>query len=424
MCYSVNRAVNRPELVCLTRISFSGIGVAQQFVKLPTVPSHERMPTPDRPRTEASSNLPRLIGRSAAWIRTREMAARIARGRTKVLVTGESGVGKDLVARYLHAHSDRADEPFVAVNCASASETLLESELFGHERGSATGALRSRIGKLRQAHRGTIFLDEIGEMGLRVQGALLRFLEGGEVRPVGSDAAPTCVDVRIIAATSKDLFALVGEGRFREDLLYRINVSHITVPPLRERREDIPLFVEHVLADCGRRIPLSGAVMRALESYHWPGNVRELQNVIEQMASVARGPAIELEDLPPRILAATRSSFVPRRERRRRVADDLYDQLLSRSCGFWEDIRPLLLNRDMTRADLRQLVGLGLAASGGTYRGLLDQFGLPQQDYKRLLNFLAAHDCSVDCREFRSGDGPRTSSGAGPQGRRQGASMA
>jgi transcriptional regulator with GAF, ATPase, and Fis domain len=371
------------------------------------------MPTVDRTRADAPALLPRLIGRSEPWTRTLEMATRVARGRTKVLLGGESGVGKDVVARYIHLHSARAAEPFVAISCASLSDTLLESELFGHERGSFTGAVRNKVGRLRQADRGTIFLDEIGEMSLRMQAALLRFLEGGEVQPIGSDGPAICVDVRVIAATSKDLFAMVGENRFREDLLYRINVSHLVVPPLRERREDIPLFVEHALAGSGRRLSVSGAVMRALQAYRWPGNVRELQNVLEQMASVARGPAIELEDLPPRIQAATRSSFVPRRERRRRIADDLYDQLTSRSCGFWEDIRPLLLNRDMTRADLRQLIGLGLAASGGTYRGLLERFGLPQEDYKRLLNFLAAHDCSVDCREFRTADGPRTPADTG-----------
>ena len=262
------------------------------------------MPTPDAPRTEVANPLPRLIGRSAAWTRTLETAARVARGRTKVLLTGESGVGKDVIARYLHAQSPRAGEPFVAINCASLPDTLLESELFGHEKGSFTGALKTRIGKLRQAHQGTVFLDEIGEMSLRMQALLLRFLENGEVHPVGSDTAVTCVDVRVIAATNKDLFAMVEDGRFREDLLYRLNGTHLTIPSLRDRRDDIPLFVEHVMATCGRRMPVAGAVMQALESYPWPGNVRELQNVVEQMASVARGTVIELEDLPPRVAAS------------------------------------------------------------------------------------------------------------------------
>jgi transcriptional regulator with GAF, ATPase, and Fis domain len=374
---------------------------------------------PEAPRTKVTNPLPRLIGRSAAWTSTLEAATVVARGRTRVLLTGESGVGKSVIAKYLHAQSSRAHDPFVAISCASLSDTLLESELFGHRKGSFSGARKTRIGKLRQADGGTVFLDEIGEMSLRVQAALLRFLESGEVRPVGSDAAATCVDVRVIASTSRNLFALVEDGRFREDLLHRLNGTHLTIPSLRDRRGDVPLFVEHVMATCGRRVPVAGAVMQALESYAWPGNVRELQNVVEQMVSVARNAAIELSDLPPRIAASAQRAFVPRRERRRRLADDLYQQLLSGSCGFWEDIRPLLLNRDMTRADLRQLIGLGLAASGGTYRGLLSRFGLPQQDYKRLLNFLAAHGCSVDCREFRSTEGPRTTRGPDPPGRRQ-----
>jgi DNA-binding NtrC family response regulator len=376
------------------------------------------MPT-DVPRTAVASALPRLVGRSAAWTSTLEKAVRVARGRTRVLLTGESGTGKSVIASYVHAQSPRAHEPFQTISCASLPDTLLESELFGHEKDSFPGALKSRTGRLRQADRGTAFLDEIGEMSLRMQGLLLRFLETGEVHPIGSDTPVSCVDVRVIAATTKDLFAMVEDGRFREDLLYRLNGSHLAIPSLRDRREDIPLFVEHIMADCGRRIPLVPAVMQALESYNWPGNVRELQNVVEQMASVARGAAIDLADLPPRIAAAVHGSFVPRRERRRRLADDLYEQLLSGSCGFWEDIRPLLLNRDMTRADLRQLIGLGLAASGGTYRGLLTRFGLPQQDYKRLLNFLAAHDCSVDCREFRSADSPRPTPDPNLPGRRQ-----
>lgn len=325
-----------------------------------------------------------------------------------MLLTGETGAGKSVVASYLHAQSARAHEPFVTVNCASVSDTLLESDLFGHEKGGVTGAARKKAGKLRQAHRGTLFLDEIAAMSLRTQALLLRFLESGEVCPVGSNTPATCVDVRIFAATTRDLSAMVADGRFREDLLYRINDTHLTIPSLRERREDIPLLVEQFLSASGRRMPMTSAVMRALEAYHWPGNVREFQNVVGQMVAVARGPAVELEDLPSRIAAATRGSFVPRRDRRRRVADDLYEQLQSGTCGFWEDIRPLLLNRDMTRADLRQLIGLGLAASGGTYRGLLNRFGLPQEDYKRLLNFLAAHDCSVDCREFRPPEGLRT----------------
>jgi transcriptional regulator with GAF, ATPase, and Fis domain len=326
----------------------------------------------------------------------------VARSQTKVLITGETGAGKDVVARHVHLHSPRAHNAFIVVNCASLSETLLESELFGHYKGSFTGAIRDRVGILQQAHRGTVFLDEVGEMSPRMQALLLRFLESGEVQRVGSDGPATIVDVRVIAATNRDLKAMVLQGSFREDLWYRLNVTRIVVPPLRERPEDVAPLVELVLATCGRQLAIGDAALRALEAYDWPGNVRELQNVVQEMAALADGDRLDVGDLPPHIASLKSGPLYSRRERRRRVADDLYEQLTSGSCRFWEDIRPLLLNRDITRADLRQLIGLGLAASGGSYRGLLDQFGMGQDDYKRLLNFLAAHDCSVDHKEFRS----------------------
>ncbi len=171
----------------------------------------------------------------------RLLATRAAAGDAKVFITGESGVGKDVVAQYIHAHSARATRPFIAVNCAAIADTLLETELFGHTRGSFTGAYRDRIGRLEAAHRGTIFLDEIAEMSLQMQAHLLRFLESGEIQPVGSVGGPVRVDVRIISATNRDLEQLVATGAFRSDLLYRIKVVHIHVPPLRERKEDLPL---------------------------------------------------------------------------------------------------------------------------------------------------------------------------------------
>ncbi len=182
------------------------------------------------------------------------MAARAAESPAKVLITGESGVGKDLVARYIHSHSARKQAPFVAVNCAGLTETLLESELFGHVKGSFTGAYRDKRGKLQLAHRGTLFLDEVGEMSLRMQALLLRFLENGEIQAVGSDQAQTRVDVRVIAATNRNLTDLVAAGQFREDLLYRLRVIHLHVPPLRERPEDVQALTTHFLARSGRQL--------------------------------------------------------------------------------------------------------------------------------------------------------------------------
>ena len=343
-----------------------------------------------------------VVGRSEAWKHALEIAGKVGRSQTKVLITGETGVGKDVVARYVHHESQRSHQAFVVVNCASLSETLLESELFGHYKGSFTGAIRDKVGILQQAHRGTVFLDEVGEMSPRMQALVLRFLETGEVQRVGSDGSPTIVAARVIAATHRDLKAMVLQGSFREDLLYRLNVTRIPVPPLRERPDDVAPLVDLVLSSFGRRLTITDAALRALESYTWPGNVRELQNVVQEMAALASGERLDVEDLPAHIASIKSGALYSKRERRRRVADDLYEQLASGSCRFWDDIRPLLLNRDITRADLRQLIGLGLAASGGSYRGLLDRFGMGQGDYKRLLNFLAAHDCRVDQKEFRS----------------------
>ena len=200
---------------------------------------------------------PLIVGRSEAIRGICALAERVALGDAKVLITGESGVGKDLIAQHIHCHSRRAAQPFVAVNCAGVTETLLESELFGHVRGAFTDADRDKVGKLQLAHNGTVFLDEVGEMSLRMQAMFLRFLENGEIQPVGADTATTPVDVRVIAATNKDLLEAVAAGQFREDLMYRLDVVHIHVPPLRERREDIRALIEHLLSRAQRRIELT-----------------------------------------------------------------------------------------------------------------------------------------------------------------------
>jgi transcriptional regulator with PAS, ATPase and Fis domain len=354
-----------------------------------------------RNATLGSISAPTIVGESPALQRVLRVAERLAAGDAKVLITGESGVGKDVVARFVHVRSSRAAHRFVALNCASVAETLLESELFGHVKGSFTGAYRDKVGKLQQAHRGTIFLDEIGEMSLRMQAMLLRFLENGEVVPVGSDAAPSRVDVRVISATNRSLHDMVAKGAFREDLLYRINVGQVEVPALRERREDVRPLVEHVVARSGRQVRVAADAMDALCVYRWPGNVRELQNVVEQMLALADGDTMGPELLPAVVLAKHGRGLTPVRERRRRLADELYEGLTEGGCQFWDDVYPMFMSRDLTRADLRMLIRKGLGVSRGSYRGLLDLFGMAEEDYKRLLNFLAAHDCSIDFREFR-----------------------
>jgi DNA-binding NtrC family response regulator len=334
----------------------------------------------------------------------RDLAARASSGDAKVLITGESGVGKDVVARFIHARSRRAARPFIAVNCAAFSETLLESELFGHVKGSFTSAHRDKVGKLQQAHKGTIFLDEVGEMSLRMQALLLRFLESGEIQPVGADLAGSRVDVRVITATNRDLPALIAAGQFREDLMYRIRVIHLQVPPLRARREDIRPFVDYTIQKGGRQIKLTEEAIEALERYRWPGNVRQLQNLIEQLSWMSTKEVVTIDDLPGALRMPAGTAILPARERRRQVADDLYHGLVTGVYTFWDHTYPLFMNRDITRHDLRELVKRGLATTCGNYRALVKLFRMPPKDYKRFLNFLAAHDCRVDFREFRTGN--------------------
>jgi transcriptional regulator with PAS, ATPase and Fis domain len=329
-------------------------------------------------------------------------AERAGSSDAKVLVTGESGVGKDRIASLIHDRSPRRAHPFVAVNCAGLTESLLESELFGHVKGSFTGAYRDKVGKLQQAHRGTLFLDEIGEMSLRMQALLLRFLENGEIQAVGSDTSLSRVDVRVVAATNRNLPELIAAGQFREDLWYRLRVIHLHVPPLRERIEDIRPLAAHFVSQTGRRVELSDEALRLLERYRWPGNVRELQNVIEQMVWLAPGDVVKAEHLPGQIQTTTQT-ILPVKERRTQVADELYQALVVSGYSFWEHIYPLFLSRDITRHDMRELVRRGLAATRGNYRTMLKLFGMLPRDYKRFLNFLAAHDCRADFREFRNG---------------------
>jgi transcriptional regulator with PAS, ATPase and Fis domain len=303
------------------------------------------------------------------------------------------------VAREIHGASDRASREFLAVNCAGIAEELLESELFGHMKGSFTGAYRDRPGKLQLADGGTLFLDEIGEMSLRMQATLLRFLENGEIQPVG-DARPRTIDVRIIGATNRNLVERVAAGHFREDLLYRLRVIQIAVPPLRERPADIPALIDHVI---GSRKRVSPEALDALTRYQWPGNVRELQNVVEQALWLAEEDSIELEHLPEAV--RHRHAMFITHERRRQVADQLFEALVAGHCSFWDHVHPMFIERNLTRHDIRELVKRGLTATNGNYRAVLKLFGMKDSDYCRFHNFLSGHDCKLDFRDFRSGQG-------------------
>jgi len=256
-----------------------------------------------------------IIGRSGPMQQVFKLIGQVAGTDATALITGESGTGKELVARAIYHHSDRAKQPFLAVNCAAIPEQLLESELFGHEKGAFTGATVQRIGKFEQCNKGTIFLDEIGDMTPMTQTKILRVLQSGTFERVGGNE-PMQVDVRIIAATNKPLEAAVAAKQFREDLFYRLNVVRIPLPPLRERPTDIPLLVNYFLEKNARELqrpPKSVAanVIKALEKYHWPGNVRELENAIRRAHVMAKSDAILLGDLPPEIAGQGSSSAPP-----------------------------------------------------------------------------------------------------------------
>jgi two-component system response regulator PilR (NtrC family) len=249
-----------------------------------------------------------LIGRSAPFLAAMEFVKRAAPTRASVLITGESGTGKELFARAVHQGSDRRDGKFLVLNCGAIPENLMESELFGHEKGSFTGADKKSLGVFREADGGTLFLDEVGEIPLVLQVKLLRALQERKVRPVGG-TAEIPVDVRIVAATNRDLGQMVKEKIFREDLFWRLNVLRVQLPSLRERRDDLPVLIEHFRArfanEQGRSlIAFSPEAMRALVSHEWPGNVRQLQHAIESAVLLARTSTITLDDLPPEILGA------------------------------------------------------------------------------------------------------------------------
>jgi transcriptional regulator with PAS, ATPase and Fis domain len=347
-----------------------------------------------------------LIGRSAELLALQQEVDRVARSDAKVLITGESGVGKEIVAQSIHTRGPRASMPFAPVNCAGLPETLLESELFGHVRGSFTGAYRDKPGKLESAHMGTAFLDEIGEMTLRMQGMLLRFLETGELQKVGVDGSGRHVNVRVIAATNRNLRDMITQGTFREDLFYRLNVIHIVVPPLRDRRDDIPALVEHFLArfTATNHSPItsvSADAMKAMTAYSWPGNVRELENVIERIVVTVQHPVVELTDLPSEIRGHDMVALRPKRERRRTVADDLYKRLIEQRESFWITVYPLFMEREITRGNVREVVRRGLEEARGNYKIVARLFNMEPRDYKRFLNFLRKHDCQIPFKEYR-----------------------
>lgn len=334
-----------------------------------------------------------LIGNSSAIQSLREELEFLKHSDAKVLITGESGVGKEVLAKMIHHGSRRAHSPLVSLNCAGVSESLLESELFGHVKGSFTGAYRDKPGLLEEADRGTMFLDEIGEMSLRMQAVLLRFLETGEMQRVGSFVSHRTLDVRIISATNRSLAVQVKSGAFRSDLFYRLNVVHLTIPPLRLRRDDIVPLTMHflnVLSQQHHTAPprLSNEAVQQFLAYSWPGNVRELKNSIERMIVRRSGQEVAGSDLPPWSNDAW--SMQPHADQPARVSvsDQLFEKMTKDGESFWSAVHPAFVARDLTRDTLRELISRGLNQTRGSYKTLLPLFNIKESDYRRFLAFL------------------------------------
>jgi len=349
-----------------------------------------------------------LIGTSPAMRTIRSEAEWAARSDAKVLLTGESGVGKDIVARVIHQQSARRHMPLVTINCVSVPDSLLEPELFGHVRGSFTGAYRDRVGLLETAHKGTVFLDEVCEMSPRMQALLLRFMETGEIQRVGSDRVQNNLDVRVLAATNRDPQELVANKLFREDLYYRLNVIDIRIPPLRTRREDILVLFDHFIRRYSERrgIPaptIAQEVLNAILEHEWPGNVRQMKNVAERLIVRAQQSVVTLADLPPEIAGRPRSiTIAPPAPKERAAIEQVFDRMVKQRESFWSVVYPDFMARDLTRSDLRFIVKRGLQETSGSYKMLVELLNMKPTDYKRFLNFLRKHECHVPFERFRS----------------------
>jgi transcriptional regulator with PAS, ATPase and Fis domain len=304
-----------------------------------------------------------IVGKSASIIRCLDLAKKAANSRSTVLLFGESGTGKEIFARAIHDWSDRKSRPFIAINCVGLAKELLESELFGHEKGAFTGAYQLKKGKMELAHGGTVLLDEIGDISPDLQVKLLRFLQEREFERVGG-TRPIRVDVRIIAATNRKLDEVVGAGSFRGDLYHRLNVIPITLPPLRERKEDVSQLAHHFLkrfaAEANRKFVLiTSDALQKLCAYDWPGNVRELANVIEQAVVLGPGPSIGVKDLPSRIVG--------------------YDAARNANT---------LSYRDAVNGFRKELISQTLAATGGNQASTARILGLHRKYLQRLIKML------------------------------------
>jgi DNA-binding NtrC family response regulator len=329
-----------------------------------------------RQQLRQALGLENIVGRSPAMAQVFELVKKAARSEANILVLGESGTGKELIARAIHANSPRASQPFVPVDCASLPEHLLESELFGHEKGAFTGAVRSKPGLMETAHRGTLFLDEIAELPAALQVKLLRVLQERQIRRVGGTSLVD-VDVRVVSATNRDLADSIAKGQFREELYYRVNVIAIRLPPLRERAGDVRLLAHTFLKRFGqgRVSGMDDGVAEALDRYPWPGNVRELQNVMERACALADGPTITVRDLPDHVVrAAARPGPAPAGPPLPGVPAAGADLTLKEAKDRWLQVLEVSYLRDL------------LARHDGNVSSAAKAAGIDRKTFHRLIN--------------------------------------
>ncbi len=356
-----------------------------------------------RPTLDAEDNEVGIVGMSGPMQEVFKLIGQLASTDATALITGESGTGKELVARAIYSHGRRAELPFLAINCAAIPDQLLESELFGHEKGAFTGAATQRVGKFEQCNGGTIFLDEIGDMSLPTQTKILRVLQNGSFERVGGNQ-PVKVDVRVIAATNKPLEAAVAARAFREDLFYRLNVVRIHLPPLRLRREDIRLLVEYFLRKFARAqgrptVAIHPEALAALERYHWPGNVRELENVIQRSLVVGKADAIMVGDLPAELVAERAAAgpvtaAPPARAREEAAPTVPHDvAVLARSLFTWARAQKSL---KVLPAVERELVICALAETNGNQVQAAKLLGITRSTLrKRIEKFAIQRELSI-----------------------------
>jgi transcriptional regulator with PAS, ATPase and Fis domain len=371
-----------------------------------------------------------IVGRSPRMLELFRRMDNVISGSANVLITGESGTGKELIARAIHYNGSRKEKRFVAIDCGAIPENLIESELFGYKKGAFTGAVFDKKGLFEEADGGTVFLDEITNTSRSLQAKLLRVIQEREIRRVG-DSADRKVDVRLIAATNRDLKQWVQTNQFREDLYYRLNVLSLHIPPLRERKDDIPPLANHILKELVKQNPslphtFSRDAIRTLSRYDFPGNIRELENVVESAFYMAQKEEIQVEDFPPEISIQQNSQGLLREETSLRDMDKgpskdfgqndvmgiagevvqnqalkIFKNMEHGGSSFWKVVKDPFMRRELSKEVVREVVRMGLMQSNGKYKGMLEMFHVENKDYTVFMNFLRKHDCLVDFRPIR-----------------------